>query len=815
MKTLVKIVVFITLFVGFAKAQILLPMGPGQKNSVNIGCSDGDKLWVVNYENDKFSVNKWDGQFWLNLSEIPTSLLNLISTTPQSIEAKGICYNNGELFVAFANKNTEKLLLLKNTGKSWTALNTVDVKITKNLSFLKTPDGLLLCGKISVKEQLVSIVKVNGNEVSVYAGLSANHSANDYFTGFEYNKGNIWAFGYFTFNKESRYFAKLINGNWSIVPQSQAPFVNGNLAMGKYNDKLVMAGVDFDGKSSFSIQNTDTTWAELSNGLTDWKIISISDLKFIGQNFWAAGQFTNTKNSKQASLAYWNGNVWMVPEFDFDYLGNDLKLNGLNRVMVTGSFTQYQGLTLNHTGILEFGTALIGGKIFNDLNENCIQDFGESSLKGVVVKLVLPSGQELFINSDYNGRYYFPVSEKPNSYFVELILPKYSKGTCGNTLKPATISSQLTLADINFGLKMIGDHTDAASSLADFTGWRARQGFEERYLICAENKGSTKIEAAKLIFNFDERLNPWTFDIAPEIVKNNSAEWQILSLKTGEKFCVNAKVTIPLSIALESRLAFNAKVVLGDIEDEDLKNNVSELNQKVVAAIDPNDKRTEQNYLIPPDLSSMTYKIRFQNTGNDMADHVVITDTIDQNLNYGKLGTSLIASHNIDEAPVFRLLPNGKYLRIMNWRFNAINLPPKNSNEEASQGFINYTIHLSANSTMPIGTSIKNMAFIYFDYQEPILTNIARNLVSKESGVKRYHGTSGLSIYPNPAHDQLYFSNSKQNTIDLDVINGLGQTVLSTSLEPFTTFNFNVKSWPKGLYFVKTNHSDSYKLLID
>ena len=157
MKAIVKLFILLFVLVNITKAQVILPMGIGQKNSLNVTCSYEDKMWVVSNENEKFVITKWDGSFWIKYQEIPLDLLNTISTLPQSIEAKAVYYYNNSLYLALANKYNEKLLLIKKSGKKWEAINTDKIKVSNNLTFLNTPDGLLLCGKITVNNHCVTI----------------------------------------------------------------------------------------------------------------------------------------------------------------------------------------------------------------------------------------------------------------------------------------------------------------------------------------------------------------------------------------------------------------------------------------------------------------------------------------------------------------------------------------------------------------------------------------------------------------------------------------------------------------------------------
>lgn len=817
MKAIVKLFILLLVLVNITKAQVILPMGIGQKNSLNVTCSEGDKMWVVSNDNEKFVVNKWDGNFWIQYTEIPVSLLNTISTLPQSIEAKAIYFYNNAIYLALTNKYNEKLLLIKNSGKKWEVINTDNIRVSNNLTFLNTADGLLLCGKITADNQTITILKVNKTDCSVYAGVTANIGANDYFKDFEYCNGIIWSIGFFTQNQESRYFAKFVNGNWEIIQLSDVPpFTNGNIAFGNYGEKLVIAGVDFDGTNKIAIQLTNSNWFEIGDGLSDWKINSISDMRQIGKNLWAAGQFTNINTGNLASLAFWNGNVWTVP--NFDYLGNDILLNGQNQVLISGAFVTYQNLILNHTGILDFGNAIIAGKVFNDINENCTQEFGEKSLEGVVVKLTLPNNESIYLITDYNGRYYFPIdSSRKRNHLVELILPKYNIATCGS-LKPAIVTSQLTIAGVDFGVKTNGVHLDAGVKINDFTGWRARQGYEETYKICVENKGTQKIESAKLTLKVDSRLTNWTFSEQPVSWQNSIAEWNIKPLIAGEMFCFNAKTTVPLSIPLESEILFDTKISIGDLEDEDLTNNSRILKQKIVAAIDPNDKRTQQAYYIAPTQKVIDYKIRFQNTGNDVAENIVVTDSIDPHLYISLPFAKIEVSHLdafINQAPIMWRQPNGKWAYKFSWKFNKINLPDSTTNEQESHGFINFTMNLSTNSNLPIGTTIKNQAYIYFDWQEPILTNIAKNLVSEDGGIKTTHPLNQLSIYPNPANDYIFISNPYKTSVNFNVINWLGQTVMSKSVSAESKLSIPTSAIPKGIYLIQAEGFAPVKILIN
>jgi len=145
---------------------------------------------------------------------------------------------------------------------------------------------------------------------------------------------------------------------------------------------------------------------------------------------------------------------------------------------------------------------------------------------------------------------------------------------------------------------------------------------------------------------------------------------------------------------------------------------------EVTGSFDPNDKTGwpggigEQHDVLPN--QQMQYLIRFQNTGTAEAYRVVVRDTLDADLNIGSVRVGA-ASHN------YEFTMYGQ--RILEWTFNNIMLPDSFSNEPASHGFLSYTV--GQNSNLPDGTTIENAAAIYFDFNEPVITNTTVHTVNR------------------------------------------------------------------------------------
>ena len=140
--------------------------------------------------------------------------------------------------------------------------------------------------------------------------------------------------------------------------------------------------------------------------------------------------------------------------------------------------------------------------------------------------------------------------------------------------------------------------------------------------------------------------------------------------------------------------------------------------REVVGSYDPNDKHGfprgygDEHYIYPG--ADIEYLVQFQNTGNDTAFLVVIRDTLSAFLDITSVHPGA-ASH----AYTWDIDSNN----ILVFTFDDILLPDSSTNLAGSQGFIEFKIAQKEN--LPLGTVIENKAAIYFDINEPIITNTA------------------------------------------------------------------------------------------
>jgi uncharacterized repeat protein (TIGR01451 family) len=139
------------------------------------------------------------------------------------------------------------------------------------------------------------------------------------------------------------------------------------------------------------------------------------------------------------------------------------------------------------------------------------------------------------------------------------------------------------------------------------------------------------------------------------------------------------------------------------------------LSELVTCSYDPNDKSVfprgiGSESFIEPD-QELEYTIRFQNTGNDTAINVTITDPLNTNLDQNSF-EFLSSSHDV------RILRQD---RLLTFVFDSIMLPDSNVNAIESNGYVKYKIR--PNPSLNPFVEIINTGYIYFDFNDPVITN--------------------------------------------------------------------------------------------
>jgi uncharacterized repeat protein (TIGR01451 family) len=227
----------------------------------------------------------------------------------------------------------------------------------------------------------------------------------------------------------------------------------------------------------------------------------------------------------------------------------------------------------------------------------------------------------------------------------------------------------------------------------------------------------------------------------------------------------------------------------------------------VTGSYDPNDKTgyptgVGATHKVLPN-NPFEYRIRFQNTGTDTAFTVVVRDTLDLDLDIFSVRSGA-SSHNYS----FRIYGQ----RVLEWTFENIMLPDSNVNEPASNGFVTFTV--DQNRDLADGVEINNTAYIYFDFNAPIITNTTSHIIDRGIGsgvvvvnVENLNLTNSVSTnliaYPNPTTGKVEIRlNKTYSNVSAKVTDISGRVVSTHQYQNVDNLHLDVDA-PSGIYFIE------------
>ena len=376
---------------------------------------------------------------------------------------------------------------------------------------------------------------------------------------------------------------------------------------------------------------------------------------------------------------------------------------------------------------------LITGTTFDDADADGVFDAGEAVRPNWMVEA---QPGDLMAGSDANGNYVLPAGI--GSYTVTAVPTLYGPPT---NLEDATFTALGQVDSLNhLGAVMLLGMYDLVTTI---TGTNVRPGFNTGVWVNVKNVG-TEPTTAVVQLTFDPALTFNSSSTPPDSINANVIDWNLGALVPGGTWTVWVDLYGPQTLVLGDPVVHQATATPSQIDQTSL-DNTDVLNDVVVGSYDPNDKQVEPDYLSLADVAAGTrlhYTVRFQNTGTFMAERVLITDTLSSDLHWTTINVEA-ASH----AHTW-YLHNG----VLHVLFENINLPDSTSDEPGSHGFVQFSF--VASGALSTGDVVENTANIYFDFNEPIITNTASTFVNTALSVDA-SGTHGMVLWPVPATDAL------------------------------------------------------------
>ncbi len=250
-------------------------------------------------------------------------------------------------------------------------------------------------------------------------------------------------------------------------------------------------------------------------------------------------------------------------------------------------------------------------------------------------------------------------------------------------------------------------------------------GFGSNLRLLIENLGSTTAQIIPtMILNTDQFLaefNVVDSQFSGTIV-GNTITWPELTISPGQTLDLWIYLELlPTATILGEIFSVSAEVALVSGNDENPADNTALFEQEIIGSYDPNDKwvNTPQiniETIDPTQPLDLTYRVRFQNTGTAPAVNVRVEDILEDDLDPSSFQL-LSSTHDV----YYQIEGNQ-----INFFFDNIMLPDSTSDPEGSIGTFFFRIKSNGNHTLE--SSIDNQVSIFFDFNEPIITNVASTI---------------------------------------------------------------------------------------
>jgi hypothetical protein len=421
------------------------------------------------------------------------------------------------------------------------------------------------------------------------------------------------------------------------------------------------------------------------------------------------GMITVVSNPVTSGLSYnWNGSN------STSNIADTLSI-GSYSVMVSDSLGHCNALFQNVTSA-NLNCGNITGYVKRDLLQNCIVDTNDIGIQNISIT-IQPGNFTTFTDASgyyqFNGLAYNTYTLTHNNN-----LSSY-QNLCGTTATlNLTSSSSILTHDFLDTAKIFVNYDVYASAFCIVPGNDSTTNHRSIYIY--NNNNSFGIQAT-LYVKLDS-FQYYTYSVpAPSSISGDTLFYIFNTPSTYQN--VKIHYNIPLA-ALGNSMKNRFGLMNWTGIDSNVTNNHDSVINNFCASYDPNDKavtpqgKTSNGYITKAQ-NELTYLIRFQNTGNLAATHVILYDTIDIN----KLNLNSLQVVGYSHPYEIEVLNN----HVVKFKFLNIMLPDSGTNYEASQGYINFKINTKSN--VLVGDQIKNKVAIYFDNNPPVITNQTLNTI--------------------------------------------------------------------------------------
>jgi hypothetical protein len=434
----------------------------------------------------------------------------------------------------------------------------------------------------------------------------------------------------------------------------------------------------------------------------------------------------------------------------------------------------------------------IQGKTYADLNSNQQHDLSEPAIPYLKIT---ETNTNRFAFSQASGFYSIAILDSGNFEVAPDYLNLYNTVPLTHTGNFTAFQQIDSLND--FAFQPTGTFNDLCISISPLGNFRS--GFNANYALNYSNLGTTTL-IPTIVFYPDNNVTFISASLTPTTITPDSVVFVLGTMNPFQSgqiiITVNVNTGLPIGTLINS-----GAMILPIVNDVNPGCNTSYWELFTTGSYDPNDILVNRSFIYdyempaPPDLE---YIIRYQNTGNDTAFTVKILNPLDTN----RLDLSTLeivaTSHPADIRFVY-------HERNLEFVMNNILLPDSNINEPLSHGFVRYRI--KPKTTVAVDDSIQNFAAIYFDFNNPVITNTAVTNIVQPTGVQEI--TPGnISIFPNPTNNKvtIRLTETAEKITAANVFNLYGQEVKAIKILPTHTAEIDISDLAQGVYYIRINN---------
>jgi uncharacterized repeat protein (TIGR01451 family) len=502
--------------------------------------------------------------------------------------------------------------------------------------------------------------------------------------------------------------------------------------------------------------------------------------------FWGDGTDSTFKtglNSSGSSNFYTYANHWYTMAGTFNVLVIAAGPDGVDDTSGTGPLTVYSACTT------------VSGYLYADVNSNCFYDGGDTTFSDYPVTIRNGSYTAGFGYTDSIG--YYSINVPQGLTGLTISADHYAMGATCPASGFYTFNSTNSM-NFDFGIDCSNSNFDLFTYHA-FSGLGAPGGTGILNFYAGNVACSNIQSTITLTLDPSVTYNGMVAGPTPTTISGNTLTWSltmpVYSYNANGNFHATVSVATNTTAVVFDTACFDV-TISPSTGDSYPANNAHNWCLIIGGPYDPNSKEVSA-----PSMQSngniaaqevLTYTVNFQNTGTAPAQNIYLMDTLSSNLEVSTMKI-LASSHSMH--------PEFYDANIVRFDFPNINLPDSNANEPLSHGWVIYSIATKPN--LVNGTEIKNTAYIYFDYNAPIVTNTTLNTVDITLGISDA-ATNKIdnNLFPNPASNNFFVEFEKEMTGVLYVYDATGKIVRKIHLSHTNTAQLSITDLAPGIYSV-------------